>query len=449
MMRNYYLGFLLSLSVLLSSCAVVENGSRSGSSLRVALPGDGRRAAHYTQTDIVKYEITITDEAGESVQKEGRPGETVSFEHLATGVYTVTVFAFDSSGYTGASGSAEAVVKKDQTCDVIIPAELLLKSDFFISGEDGVQLNNHSEYIRDSRFKNYRNDVDFSVGEETVAEKTVSATSVRLKNPDIPYVYVNAKNKTVMSAVMTDSNDDVQSIRFYAKATEPSTVNFFFQDALHETHGIVLQKELTDEFPDTPYHIDFSKTKRFNNAKPDTTWKGMFRAVVTSGNGTVTIQMADDDTPGTSGDLIHQVTIDPPDARTVKVSIVSNDTSNTDSARFEFTGTDCRAGFTGLCLKNAYVLSGRIIDKEGGYVEGVDVDISLSSTLAEEKPIGTTTSTANGLYFFTGSYNDYFTDGTLSAIIEKPSVDGSDFGTLLLKPHEPCIIEIRMIGAGN
>lgn len=447
MMRNYCLGFLLSLSVLLSSCAVVENGSRSGSSLRVALPGDGGRAALYTQTDIVEYEITITDEAGESIQKAGRPGETVSFEHLATGGYTVTVFAFDLSGYTGASGSAEAVVKKDQTCDVIIPAELLLKSDFFISGKDGVQLDNHSEYIHDSRFKNYRNDVDFSVGEETVAGKKVSATSVRLKNPDIQYVYVNAKNKTVMSAVMTDPNDDVQSIRFYAKATEPSTVNFFFQDALHETHGIVLQQELTDEFPATPYHIDFSKTKRFNNAKSGT-WEGMFRAVVTSGNGTVTIQMADDDTPGTSGDLIHQVTIDPPDARTVKVSIVSND-NNTDSARFEFTGTDCRAGFTGLCLENSYVLSGRIIDEEGVYAEGVAVDIYLSSTLAEEKPIGTTTSTANGLYFYTASYNNDSTDGTLSTIIEKPSVDGSDFGTLLLKPNKPCTIEISMIGAGN
>lgn len=448
MMRNCCLGFLLSLSVLLSSCAVVENGSRSGSSLRVALPGDGRRSAFYTQTDIDKYEITITDEAGESIQKEGRPGETVSFEHLATGVYTVTVFAFDLSGYTGASGSAEAVVKKDQTCDVIIPAELLLKSDFFISGEDGVQLENHSEYIRDSRFKNYRNDVDFSVGKETVAGKTDSATSVRLKNPDIPYVYVNAKNKTVMSAVMTDPNDDVQSIRFYAKATEPSTVNFFFQDALHETHGIVLQQELTDEFPATPYHIDFSKTKRFNNAKSGT-WEGMFRAVVTSGYGTVTIQMADDDTPGISGDLIHQVTIDPPDARTVKVSIVSNDTSNSDIARFEFTGTDCRAGFTGLCLENSYVLSGRVINEEDVVVEGVDIDISLSSTLAEAKSIGTIPYTPNGLFFYTADYNNGSTNGTLSAIIEKTSADGSDFGTLLLKPNKPCIIEIRMIGAGN
>lgn len=435
MMRNYCLGFLLSLSVLLSSCAVVENGSRSGSSLRVALPGDGRRSAFYTQTDIDKYEITITDEAGESIQKEGRPGETVSFEHLATGVYTVTVFAFDSSGYTGARGSKKAVVKKDQTCNVIILADLLLQSDFFISGEDGVQLENHSEYIRDSRFKDYRNDVDFSVGED-------SATSVRLKNPDIPYVYVNAKNKTVMSAVMTDANNDVQSISFYAKATEPSTVNFFFQDELHETHGIVLQQELTDEFPEKPYHIDFSKTKRFNNAESGT-WEGMFRAVVTSGNGTVTIQMADDDTPGTSGDLIHQVTIDPPDARTVKVTFVPSNTdiSTTDIARFEFTGTDCKAGFTGLCLENAYVLSGRIIDKEG-----VDVDIYLSSTLAEEKRIGTTTSTANDLYFYTASYNDCTTNGTLSTIIDNPSADVSDFGTLLLKPNKPCIIEITTIG---
>lgn len=437
MMRNYCLGFLLSLSVLLSSCAVVENGSCSGSSLRVALPGDGGRAASYTQDDIVKYEITITDEAGESRQQEGRPGGTVIFEHLAIGVYTVTVFAFDSSGYTGARGSKKAVVKKNQTCNVIILADLLLQSDFFISGEDGVQLENHSEYIRDSRPKNYRNDVDFSVGED-------SATSVRLKNPAIPYVYVNAKNKTKMSAVMTDNND-VQSISFYAKATEPSTVNFFFQDALHETHGIVLQQKLTNEFPETPYHIDFSKTKRFNKAESESyTWEGMFRAVVTSGNGTVTIQMADDTTPETSGDLIHQVTIDPPDARTVKVSIDSN---NTDSARFDFTGTDCRAGFTGLCLENAYVLSGRIIDEEGGYVEGVDVDIYLSSTLAEEKLIGTIQNTPNnGLYFYTASYNNDSTDGTLSAIIGKTSADGFDFGTLLLKPNKPCIIEITTIG---
>lgn len=438
MMRNYCLGFLLSLSVLLSSCAVVENGYRSGSSLRVALPGDGGRAALYTQSDIVEYEITITDEAGKSTTEKGLPGETVIFEHLAIGVYTVTVFAFDSSGYTGARGSKKAVVKKDQTCNVIILADLLLQSDFFISGEDGVQLENHSEYIRDSRFKDYRNDVDFSVGED-------SATSVRLKNPDIPYVYVNAKNKTVM----TDANKDVQSIRFYAKATEPSTVNFFFQDALHETHGIVLQQKLTNEFPETPYHIDFSKTKRFNNVNSGT-WEGMFRAVVTSGNGTVTIQMADDTTPGTSGDLIHQVTIDPPNARTVKVTFVPSDTetSTTDIARFEFTGTDCKAGFTGLCLENSYVLSGRVINEEGAYVVGVDVGMSLSSTLAEEKLIGTTQSTANGLYFYTASYNDT-TDGTLSTIIDNPSADVSDFGTLLLQPHEPCIIEIRTIGAGN
>lgn len=441
MMRNYCLGFLLSLSVLLSSCAVVENGSCSGSSLRVALPGDGGRAVLYTQSDIDKYEITITDEAGGSITKPGLPGEIVKFEHLAIGVYTVTVFAFDSSGYTGASGSKKAVVTKGKTCEVIILADLLFRSDFFISGKDGVQLENHSEYILDSHFNDYRNDVDFSVGEETVAGEPVLATSVRLKNPAIPYVYVNAKNKTVMSAVMTDANNDVQSIRFYAKATEPSTVNFFFQDALHETHGIVFQQKLTNEFPETPYHIDFSKTKRFNNVNSGT-WEGMFRAVVTSGNGTVTIQMADDDTPGTSGDLIHQVTIDPPDARTVKVSIVSNNTSNTDIARFEFTGTDCRAGFTGLCLENSYFLEGRIIDEKDVYV-----DISLSSTLAEEKLIGTTT--ANVLSFSTGSYNNGSTDGTLSTIIEKTSADGSDFGTLLLKPHEPCIIEIRMIGAGN
>ena len=153
MIKKSLFSVLFAFSILFASCNM-QNVSDSGASLKVALPGKSEKAAvKYTADDIKQYEVVITNEYGKSFVKTGVPGETVSFEHVLTGKYDIDVFALAVSGYTGARGSVSASVKENETCNVTITASLLYRSDFFISGADGVWLSNHSDYFINSTFK--------------------------------------------------------------------------------------------------------------------------------------------------------------------------------------------------------------------------------------------------------------------------------------------------------
>lgn len=343
MIKKSLFSVLFAFSILFASCNM-QDVSDTGSSLKVALPGKSEKAAvKYTADDIKQYEVVITNEYGKSFVKTGVPGETVSFEHVLTGKYDIDVFALDVSGYTGARGSVSASVKENETCNVAITASLLYRSDFFISGADGVWLSNHSDYFINSTFKNYRNDVDFSVTtenstSEAPAIELIPVTSVRLTNGNIPYIYVNAldtKNSQISSSEQVTS-----SVSFEAKSSVPSTVNFYFQDIDHEPIGVVLQAELTNEFKKYEMFIPARMNLRRS-------WSGTLRAGVTSGNGTVTIKNPFV-TNNASGNTAAY-TCYPPDTKGVKTYLDRGTYYHT----FEFTDTSAYGGLVGHVFYNS------------------------------------------------------------------------------------------------
>lgn len=347
MIKKSLFSVLFAFSILFASCNM-QDVSDTGSSLKVALPGKSEKAAvKYTADDIKQYEVVITNEYGKSFVKTGVPGETVSFEHVLTGKYDIDVFALDVSGYTGARGSVSASVKENETCNVAITASLLYRSDFFISGADGVWLSNHSDYFINSTFKNYRNDVDFSVTTENSTSEVeapaielIPVTSVRLTNGNIPYIYVNAldtKNSPIIGI------EQVTSVSFEAKSSVPSTVNFYFQDIDHEPIGVVLQAELTNEF---------KKYEMFIPARiglEQSFWSGTLRAGVTSGNGTVTIKnpFVTNDASGNPA----AYTCYPPDTKGVKTYLTEDRGSSYHT--FEFTDTSAYGGLVGHVFYNS------------------------------------------------------------------------------------------------
>lgn len=347
MIKKSLFSVLFAFSILFASCNM-QDVSDTGSSLKVALPGKSEKAAvKYTADDIKQYEVVITNEYGKSFVKTGVPGETVSFEHVLTGKYDIDVFALDVSGYTGARGSVSASVKENETCNVAITASLLYRSDFFISGADGVWLSNHSDYFINSTFKNYRNDVDFSVTTENPTSEAeapaielIPVTSVRLTNGNIPYIYVNAldtKNSPIFGS------EQVTSVSFEAKSSVPSTVNFYFQDIDHEPIGVVLQAELTNEF---------KKYEMFIPARMSlerSLWSGTLRAGVTSGNGTVTIKNPFV-TNNASGNTAAY-TCYPPDTKGVKTYLTEDRGSYYHT--FEFTDTSAYGGLVGHVFYNS------------------------------------------------------------------------------------------------
>ena len=342
MIKKSLFSVLFAFSILFASCNM-QDVSDTGTSLKIALPGNAEKVAtKYEASDIVQYEVVITNEYNKSFVKTGRPGETISFDHVLTGNYDIDVFALDESGYTGAKGSVSATVKENETCNVAITASLLYRSDFFISGADGVWLSNHSDYFINSTFKNYRNDVDFSVTTENSTSEAeapaielIPVTSVRLTNGNIPYIYVNAldtKNSPI------SGYDRVTSVSFEAKSSVPSTVNFYFQDIDHEPIGVVLQAELTNEFKKYEMFIP----ARMNLGR---SWSGTLRAGVTSGNGTVTIK-----NPFVTNNAIGNpaaYTCYPPDTKGVKTYLT--DYYHT----FEFTDTSAYGGLVGHVFYNS------------------------------------------------------------------------------------------------
>lgn len=343
MIKKSLFSVLFAFSILFASCNM-QDVSDTGTSLKIALPRNAEKVAtKYEASDIVQYEVVITNEYGKSFVKTGVPGETVSFEHVLTGKYDIDVFALDVSGYTGARGSVSASVKENETCNVAITASLLYRSDFFISGADGVWLSNHSDYFINSTFKNYRNDVDFSVTTENPTSEAeapaielIPVTSVRLTNGNIPYIYVNAldtKNSQISSSEQVTS-----SVSFEAKSSVPSTVNFYFQDIDHEPIGVVLQAELTNEFKKYEMLIP----ARMNLGR---SWSGTLRAGVTSGNGTVTIKNPFV-TNNASGN-VAAYTCYPPDTKGVKTYLT--DYYHT----FEFTDTSAYGGLVGHVFYNS------------------------------------------------------------------------------------------------
>ncbi len=337
MIKKSLFSVLFAFSILFASCNM-QDVSDTGTSLKIALPRNAEKVAtKYEASDIVQYEVVITNEYGKSFVKTGVPGETVSFEHVLTGKYDIDVFALDVSGYTGARGSVSASVKENETCNVAITASLLYRSDFFISGEDGAWLSNYSDYFYNSRFKNYKNDVDFSVSEGTLSTGgTISETSVTLKNGNIPYIYVNSlytKNTAIYGS------DQLILVSFDAKASVPSTVNFYFQDLKNEPIGVVMQAELETDFKEFKMYMP---AKNFYTDDQFYSWNGTLRAVVTSGNGTVTIKNVAIDTNAQRGENTPTpiYTCYPPDTKGVKLS---SDYSN-NSHIFEFTDTNTYGG---------------------------------------------------------------------------------------------------------
>jgi len=129
--------FLLPL-LLLWSCGVAMLDKYAGSGgvalpdtmggIRIALPGRQSRAA--TQEDVDSYNVALLgiDVVYES-SRIGLPGETILFENLTPGNYTVTVDAYDGPDPTAQgsnrifTGSADAAVTAGQVTAVTIQLE--------------------------------------------------------------------------------------------------------------------------------------------------------------------------------------------------------------------------------------------------------------------------------------------------------------------------------------
>ena len=128
-------------------------------------------------------------------------------------------------------------------------------------------------------------------------------------------------------------------VSFDAKASVPSTVNFYFQDLKNEPIGVVMQAELETDFKEFKMYMP---AKNFYTDDQSYSWNGTLRAVVTSGNGTVTIKNVAINTNAQRGENTPTpiYTCYPPDTKGVKLS---SDYSN-NSHIFEFTDTNTYGG---------------------------------------------------------------------------------------------------------
>lgn len=400
------------ISLFLISC--MQYASDSDADVRVTLPGNpGSRAAQYTSNDISSYEVIITNEGGEPTAKTGAPGETIYFERVSVGQITVDVFALDESDYVGAHGSTTATVKKDQTTDVNIAASLLYKSDFFISGEDGAWLAQYSAYFKkDAKFKSYRNDVQFSAS-------ATDGTSVRLVNSDIPYVYVNS-----IEPFAINSSNSNTALKFSAKASEPTTVNFYFQDTEHEPLGIVRQCELGTGFNEYTIPIPARQETLGGDVTSDpVSWRGILRAAVSSGNGTVTIQKPELDANAASTSGLNP-TCYPPNTAGVKVS-EGNETSY---YSFTFSDTQAYGGLCGLYTEPSRIPTNASISGTST-AENVTITFYLYTLKNGIQQIGSSTTTANGFYFSFEPDIEMF-------------ADNYEFAAVLFRVSKPMTVQI-------
>ncbi|MBN1799374.1 MAG: hypothetical protein JW822_12405 [Spirochaetales bacterium] len=128
--------FLLPLLFMLSCADMLTTYTDGGEiefpdnrgAVRVSLPGQQNRAA--TQEDVESYDVALVgiDIVFESSQI-GLPGETITFENLTPGNYTVTVDAYDAPDPAAAesnrifTGSADALVVAGQVTTVTIQLE--------------------------------------------------------------------------------------------------------------------------------------------------------------------------------------------------------------------------------------------------------------------------------------------------------------------------------------
>lgn len=409
-MKKFTVSFFV-ISLFLMSC--MQHASDPDADVRVTLPGNSdSRAAQYTLSDISSYEVIITNEDGEPTAKTGAPGETIYFERISVGQITVDVFALDESDYAGAHGSTTATVKKDETTDVNIAASLLYKSDFFISGEDGAWFAQYSAYFKkDAKFKSYRNDVEFSAS-------ATDGTSVRLVNSDIPYVYVNDITKYSVNSSNT-------ALKFSAKASEPTAVNFYFQDTEHEPLGIVRQCELGTDFNEYTIHIPVrQKTSGGGVTSDPVSWRGILRAAVSSGNGTVTIQKPELDASAAS-DSEWNPTCYPPNTAGVKVS----EDNETSYYSFTFSDTQAYGGLCGLYTEPSGIPTNASISGGPSTAENVTITFYLYTLKNGIQEIGITTTTANGFYF------SFIPDIEMFA-------DNYEFAAVLFRVSEPTTVQI-------
>ncbi len=429
--RFLHLWFCLLGALIFNSCSFQNN---SNALLTISLPKKSNaRVALYEPSNIVKYEVVITNENGANFSKTGSPGSAITFDNILTGVYTVDVFALDKDGYNAASGTTEepAIVVEGKTSVVNIEASMLVKSDFFVSGPDGAWINDYQNYFANSKYKSYRNDVDFFATMEQDGQgqdqETISCT---LKNLNIPYIFVDQKIQSYNNAsynipypISADVTRNKVTVSFEAKASKPTTINFFFQDTNHEPIGVVSQFELGTDFPVTQYTIDVTSTR--GNFRD---WKGSFRACVPQGVTVdiknVIIKEPDPNTETTDAGVFGALTVYPPDTQGVKIK----KTNEPYFADLDFTLPNAYAGYAGINLdgKTNYTIGGQFTNSENP----IDIDFYLYTLSKGLIPLKSVTPTDNG-----------FSEEFKGTDLEKYKVnDDYEFAALLLKPKEPCTV---------
>ncbi len=118
--------FVLSLAVL-SSCEALADQETTATEWYVSLPsGDGESSdSDWTQYDVVKYTVTLTQNEVTVLQKDGYPGERITLNQLAPGKYTVSVNGFNEEEEVIATGTGEASLIAGQMADVTITLTML------------------------------------------------------------------------------------------------------------------------------------------------------------------------------------------------------------------------------------------------------------------------------------------------------------------------------------
>lgn len=120
-MKKFCILLFTVLAAFFFSCSNISDSCKEGA-VQISLPSVSTRA--FSINDVKSYEVSVNG-PGFNRSKEADPGNSVYFNGIPEGIYTVKVSAFNSDKITVAEGESEAVVLSGKSTDVFIKLKLI------------------------------------------------------------------------------------------------------------------------------------------------------------------------------------------------------------------------------------------------------------------------------------------------------------------------------------
>lgn len=120
-MKKFCILLFTVLAAFFFSCSNISDNCKEGA-VQISLPSASTRA--FSINDVKSYEVSVNG-PGFNRSKEADPGNSVYFNGIPEGIYTVKVSAFNSDKITVAEGESEAVVLSGKSTDVFIKLKLI------------------------------------------------------------------------------------------------------------------------------------------------------------------------------------------------------------------------------------------------------------------------------------------------------------------------------------